>query len=118
MRLDGQTLQLIVLVNGQDITPNITDTNATYSTSDLTLTRTGPTTLSCIFPNDIGMAVSLVSTMLGFTVIVPERYRGLTGGLSGNYNGEKRDDLVFQNGTMVAPTVSDRVFHEVAQSCK
>lgn len=105
-------------MNGIDVTANVSTENDTIATPKVTITRTGPTTINCIFPNEVGMAISLVSRMLGFTVIVPERLRGLTGGLSGNYNGDPTDDVAFVNGTRVSPMVSDRVFHEVAQSCE
>ncbi len=38
-------------------------------------------------------------------------------GLSGNFNGDPMDDVVFRNGTMLTPPVDDRILHEVGQSC-
>ena len=102
---------------GESILANISSSNDTFEHENVTITRGSPTSIVTSFPNGIGMIVN-ASAMLGFTLIVPEEYRGMGSGLSGNYNGDPMDDVVFKNGSMLTPPVSDPVIHEVGQSCK
>ncbi len=49
---------------------------------------------------------------------LPDEFRNMTRGLMGNYNGFETDDLAYRNGTMLAQNSSDRLIHEMGQSCK
>ncbi len=72
----------------------------------------------CAFPIGISMTVTASSGMLSFVLGIPDDFRSITRGLMGNYNGIETDDLVYRNGTMLAQNSSDRLIHEMGQSCK
>lgn len=118
MRLpgDNETEPLLVFFEGRDITANVSLINSTFEHINATITRASLTSLVTSFPNGIGMIVN-ASAMLGFTLSVPDEFQGQGAGLSGNFNGNPMDDVVFKNGTMLTPPVADRVLHEVGQSC-
>ncbi len=118
MRLppEDSTESLLIFYEGNDILGNVSSTNDTFEHVNATITRSSPTSIVASFPNGIGMIVN-ASAMLGFTLIVPNEFQGMGSGLSGNFNGNRSDDVVFRNGTMLTPPVEDRILHEVGQSC-
>ena len=116
--LDEGTKQFVVLLNGSDISQNVSNVNDSFSSMNISIERVSEKSLDFSFPNGIGITVTESSTMLGFVLIVPEELRNITEGLMGNFNGDPMDDVLFKNGSMLAHNVSDRMIHEVGQSCK
>ncbi len=117
MDVNGDT-GLTVLFNGNDISANVSNTNDSFTTDQLSVSRDSEKALTTSFENGIGVTVTASFGMLSFVLLVPEEFRNITRGLMGNYNGVRMDDVVFRNGTMLAANVSDRTIHEVGQSCK
>ena len=109
---------LKVLVSGSDATSNLTNINDTYVLNTLSITRDGEKSLTVGFPNGVGVTATASFGMLSIVLIVPEDFRNITTGLMGNYNGDSTDDLVFRNGTMLPRNVSDKIIHEMGQSCE
>ena len=118
VQIDEETKQFIVLVNSSDVSQNISNVNDSFSTISISIERVSEKSLVCTFPNGISISITDSSTMLGFVLVMPEEFRNITEGLMGNYNGDPTDDVVFRNETMLAHNVSDRMIHEVGQSCE
>ncbi len=115
--LSGNT-SLDVLLNGDDVTANVTNVNDTLTTDTLSIVKEAESSLSTTFSNGIGVTVTASFGMLSFVVQVPEELRNLTEGLLGDFNGDPGNDLVFRNGTTLFGNVTDRVIHKVGQSCE
>ena len=88
------------------------------SNFDVFITRDSQNVLVCSFPNGISVTITISSGMLSFVLGIPDDFRNITRGLMGNYNGIEMDDLEYRNGTMLAQNSSDRLIHEMGQSCK
>ena len=138
--------ELVIYLDGTDRTSMLANTNDTYSTNSLSITRTSPTSILATFPRKIGVDIDASGTMLSFTMIVPTVFQGLTkgeevagacllchlyielvtsflcivlySGILGNYNGNPEDDIMFRNGTVEMNSMNDRLIHEVGQSCE
>ncbi len=117
MDVNGDT-GLVVKYNGDDISANVSNVNDTFTVAQLSVSRDSEKAITTSFANGIGVTVTASFGMLSFVLLVPEQFQNLTRGLMGNYNGDPMDDVVFRNGTMLAANVSDRIIHEVGQSCK
>ncbi len=69
---------MLVFFEGTSILASVSETNDTFEHINATVTRSSPTSLVVSFPNGIGMIVN-ASAMLGFTLIVPDEFRGMHG---------------------------------------
>ena len=72
--------ELVIYLDGTDRTSMLANTNDTYSTDFLSITRTSPTSILATFPRKIGVDIDASGTMLAFTMIVPTVFQGLTKG--------------------------------------
>ena len=120
IRLDITTNMFVVLLNGSNITDSVSTMGDLYfsPTFDVFITRDSQNVLVCGFPIGISVTVTASSGMLSFVLGIPDEFRNMTRGLMGNYNGFETDDLAYRNGTMLAQNSSDRLIHEMGQSCK
>ena len=120
IRLDITTNKFVVLLNGSNITDSVSTMGDLYfsPTFDVFITRDSQNVLVCGFPIGISVTVTASSGMLSFVLGIPDEFRNMTRGLMGNYNGFETDDLAYRNGTMLAQNSSDRLIHEMGQSCK
>ncbi|XP_064385849.1 mucin-like protein [Halichondria panicea] len=108
--------QLEILISGEDVTDQLVNVSSSISTDLYSVSRSSSNSILATFPNGMGLMVNL-SSMLTFTVIIPDAFRGLTRGMVGNYNGNVTDDVVFRNGTMVPISeFSFRILHQVGLS--
>lgn len=69
-----------ILLNGTDYTDILGTTNATFETDFLYVERTGPRSVLASFPNGMGVVINATTSMLSFTMIVPEDFRGILRG--------------------------------------
>ena len=72
--------QLEVYLSGTDYTDALANTNDTFKTDLLSITRTSPNSIIATFPNRMGVAVNVSGPMLSFTMIVPEYFGNMTRG--------------------------------------
>ena len=109
-------------MNGVNISSELEFINSTYNNSDETIliTREAENSISCITPVGASVTVTKTNGSLGFTVVVPPSWKGLTTGLMGNFNGNKSDEFLPRNKTMpLSDEISDRNLHWMfAQTCK
>ena len=71
---------LVIYLDGTDCTSILANTNDTFSTDSLSITRTSPSSILATFPRGIGVNIDSTGTMLSFTVTVPTVFQGLTNG--------------------------------------
>ncbi|XP_064385364.1 uncharacterized protein LOC135334155 isoform X9 [Halichondria panicea] len=110
------TRQLDILISGEDVTDQLVNVSSSISTDFYSVSRSSSNSILATFPNGMGLMVTL-SSMLTFTVIIPDAFRGLTRGMVGNYNGDVTDDVRFRNGTLVPLSeFSFRILHQVGLS--
>ncbi len=120
MKLDTATKEFVVLLNSSEITESISEINKEFFSPnfDVFIVRVSQNSLVCGFPIGISVTVTENSGMLSFTLEMPDEFQNITRGLVGNYNGIKTDDIVYRNGTMLPQNASDRMIHDMGQSCK
>ena len=82
------------------------------------LRQTDPSSITFTFFADNEITVMLYAGYLNIRVQLSSYYAGFVMGLLGNYNGNASDEFVFQNGTVLDDSASDREIHQFAQSCK
>ena len=73
------TRQLEILISGEDVTDQLVNLNASISTDLYSVSRSSSNSILATFPNGMGLMVNR-SSMLTFTVIIPDAFRGLTRG--------------------------------------
>ena len=56
--------------------------------------------------------------MLSQEVMVPPKYKQMTKGLLGDFDGDSTNDFIFVNGSILASNSSERHIFPFAQSCK
>lgn len=77
----------------------------------------------------LGLSIQcqIIGENLECTLLLPEKYRGLVEGLSGNFNGDYSDDLVYQQNNSIVtistadspiPAGNDRIILDACLSCK
>jgi hypothetical protein len=128
---------LEVLLNGTNITDNITDSRSQFSTlvniqrpsNDAMLNAIGSTVsngnsesnmnrIESTFSGGISITVTLLSGLLNVVAALPQEFMGRTQGLLGNFNGNATDDFIYPNGTMLNNDASDRMIHDFGLTCK
>ena len=116
--IDGS---LQVLLNSEDITDTINDTNTSGIGGTPTLVsfqRLSETSIRTQFSAGVSITVSLSFGMLNFLGALPQNLRGIPVGLLGNFNGDTSDDLTYPNGTVLDMNSPDSLIHDFGQSCE
>ncbi|XP_055859523.1 fibrillin-1-like isoform X4 [Biomphalaria glabrata] len=99
---------MVIYANGQDYTQRFRDNiNFSEMNKDLFL-RNVNSSLKVSTSDNIGITISLANKLLEFTVDIDDKYRTMTKGLMGNFNGDKSDDFIFPNGTKLSNNSSER----------
>ncbi|KAI8737995.1 multiple epidermal growth factor domains protein 6, partial [Biomphalaria glabrata] len=99
---------MVIYANGQDYTQRFRDNiNFSEMNKDLFL-RNVNSSLKVSTSDNIGITISLANKLLEFTVDIDDKYRKMTKGLMGNFNGDKSDDFIFPNGTKLSNNSSER----------
>lgn len=103
-----------------DLTANFTalDNTTSINLHRAAITRPSNNSLVASFPSGISVTVEAKKGLLAVVVAAPSRLRGETRGLLGVWDGNKDNDLVFRNGSMLQGNVTDRQIHECGQSCE
>ena len=111
--------KLVVLINGSDISSNLTTVNSIIRYNTVFLQRVANDTVRVVFSNDVAVNVTLRVGLLSFNVLVPQSFLNNTNisGLLGNMDGDNTNEFVFRNGTVLPDDTSDRILHTFGQSC-
>ena len=104
----------------QDISSNVTELDNSTSLDLHMVSISRPTTksLTSTFPLGISVTVEAKKGLLSVVFAGPDQQRGETRGLLGVWNGNKEDDFVFRNGTILSANATDREIHRFGQDCK
>ncbi len=107
-----------VLRNGVDVSSNLSAINQTVMDLSVQITRTKIDEIESSFSNGVTVTVKITSGVPNFVILMPVEFQTYTVGLLGNYNGNKTDDFVSRNGTLLSDNSTDEEIHELGQSCK
>ena len=126
---------LEVLLDGRNITDDITDSPSQFSSlvniqrpSNITIDSTVPLNgnsesninrIESTFSDGISVTVTLLSGLLNVVAVIPQEqeFMGQTQGLLGNFNGNATDDFIYPNGTLLNNDASDRMIHDFGLTC-
>ena len=109
---------LEVLLDGSDITDEITNSSFTPN-SFVDIQRTpGMNQIESIFFGGISVTVTLLSGLLNAVAALPQEFMGQTQGLLGNFNSDATDDFIYPNGTVLNNNASDRMLHDFGLTCR
>ena len=81
------------------------------------LTRVSNDTVTVSFSNGASLNVTIQTGVLSFVILLPQKFRNSTKGLLGNFDGDKTNDYIYRNGTMLSINTTDRILHTFGQSC-
>ena len=81
------------------------------------LQRATRDTIIASFSNGVSLNITIQVGVLSFVAQLPEEFRNTTSGLYGNFDGDRTNDYIYRNGTMLSANTSDRVLHTFGQSC-
>ena len=109
----------MVLINGSDISVNLTTVNSIIRYDSVFLKRVADDTVRVVFSNDVAVNVTLRVGLLSFVVLVPQTLLNNTvvSGLLGNIDGDTTNEFVYRNGTELSDDTTDRILHTFGQSC-
>ena len=109
----------MVLINGSDISANLTTVNSIIRYDSVFLKRVADDTVRVVFSNDVAVNVTLRVGLLSFVVLVPQTLLNNTvvSGLLGNIDGDTTNEFVYRNGTELSDDTTDRILHTFGQSC-
>lgn len=107
---------LVIYVNGTDYSLQFRNTpNLIVDTDDFALVRDN-NSLIISFASGISLKVTPKIRSLAVSLAVPLTFKGRTRGLLGNYNGDKDDDFVLPDGTVLPSNITERdVFEQFGQ---
>ena len=109
---------LSVYYNKTNITDSLAEINETFVSSDaFEITRLSESSISSVFQNKVSITVNISVGILHFTTSVPDKYKGQTQGLLGNYNGNKNDDLTNSSG-FIFDFENEMEIFEFGESCE
>ncbi|XP_055997519.1 uncharacterized protein LOC125645547 isoform X2 [Ostrea edulis] len=92
---------MIIRVNGVDLTTKFENSNYTFRTPNVSL-QWENRTISVTFLNAyITMKISVGKRFLICETLVNKKYEGLVLGLMGNFDGNKTNDFILPNGTVL-----------------
>ena len=106
-----------VLINGSDVSTQLTATGSNISDSTYFLERSASNSMLVDFPSGFGLTANYSNGILSFVLNVPPTLNSKTEGLLGTLNGNISDDLIFRNGTMLSTESTDAEKHVFGQSC-
>ena len=125
---------LEVLLDGRNITDDITDSPSQFSTlvniqrpsnvaigSTVSLNGNSDSNMNRIestFSDGISVTVTLLSGLLNVVAALPQQFMGQTQGLLGNFNGNATDDFIYPNGTLLNNDASDRMINDFGLTCR
>ena len=125
---------LEVLLDGRNITDNITDSTSQFSTfvniqrpSNIAIDSTDSLNgnsesnmnrIESTFSGGISVTVTLLSGLLNVVAALPQEFMGRTQGLLGNFNSNATDDFIYSNGTVLNNDASDRMIHDFGLTCR
>ena len=113
----NSTGELIIRINGEDISSNLTNINDSYTSMRVMLMRTTNDTVIASFQSSVAVEFSLRAGALSAVTKVPPEFNGTVVGLLGNFDGDETNDFIYRNGTIAEDTISDSEKHTVAQTC-
>ena len=115
----GTNNDIVILINGTNVSSYLTTINSTVRNDTVYLERVTEETVTIAFSNDITVNITLRMNLLSFVILVPQSLRNNTdvSGLLGNIDGNKSNEFVYRNGTMLPDDSSDRILHTFGQSC-
>lgn len=70
------------------------------------------------FPSGLSIEVSPGLELLQLSVKAPSDMMNKTEGLLGNFNGDKTDELIYPNGTMIPSNSTEQEIFSLGQQCK
>ena len=106
-----------VLINGSDVSTQLTMTGSNISDSTYFLERSTNNSMFVDFPSGFGLTANYSNGILSFVLNVPPTLNNATKGLLGTLNGNISDDLIFRNGTLLPVESTDAEKHAFGQSC-
>ncbi|KAL3837136.1 hypothetical protein ACJMK2_022514, partial [Sinanodonta woodiana] len=68
--------------------------------------------LRVVFSSGIAFTVGIAVNMLNIDVIIPNKFRGMTSGLMGNFDDNQKNDLQAKNGTILINNTTERHIFE------
>ena len=103
-----------------DLTANFTalDNTTSITLHKVFITRPSNSSLVASFPSGVSVTVEAKKGLLAVVFAAPSKLRGETRGLLGAWDGNKENELVFRNGSLLQGNATDRQIHEFGQSCK
>ena len=115
----GTNNEMVILINGTNVSSNLTAVNSTVRYDTVYLERLAEDTVTVAFSNDVTVNVTLRMSLISFVVLVPQSLLNNTdvSGLLGNIDGNRSNEFVYRNGTMLPDDSSDRILHTFGQSC-
>ncbi|XP_067687865.1 uncharacterized protein [Haliotis asinina] len=116
--LNAGKTRMEIYIDGVDLSRQFyEEANFKRSSPHLIASKLNDTKAEFAFPN-IGIVVTMtiISGTLSQATVLEERYRGLTKGLLGNYNGNDTDDFTSPDGTMYPATSTDDELYPFGQS--
>ena len=110
---------LVVIINGSDISSNLTTINSILRYNTVFLQRVTDDTVRVVFSNDVAVNVTLRVGLLSFVALVPQSLLNNTivRGLLGNIDGDNTNEFIYRNGTVLPDDTTDRILHTFGQSC-
>ena len=109
---------MVVRINGEDKTANLSSVGDTYMTMSVMLERITEDTISVSFQSSITIEISLRAGALSVLLKIPPEFMGTVTGLLGNFDGNDTNDLIYRNGTTASNDIRDSKKHEVGQTCE
>ena len=115
----GTNNEMVILINGTNVSSRLTAVNSTARYDTVYLERLAEDTVTVAFSNDVTVNVTLRMSLISFVVLVPQSLLNNTdvSGLLGNIDGNRSNEFVYRNGTMLPDDSSDRILHTFGQSC-
>ncbi|KAH9488616.1 hypothetical protein Btru_061289 [Bulinus truncatus] len=99
---------MVIYANGQDFTQKFRDSaNFDEWTRDVNL-RNVTGSLKVSTADNFGITITLANRLLEFTIDIDSKYKNMTKGLMGNFNGDNTDDLTYPNGTKLPSNSTER----------
>ena len=107
-----------VLINGSDVSTQLTVTGSNISDSTYFLERSTNNSMLVDFPSGFSLTTNYSNGILSFVLNIPPTLNSATKGLLGTLNGNISDDLIFRNGTLLPVESTDAEKHVFGLSCK
>jgi len=106
-----------VLINGSDVSAQLTAMGSNISDSTYFLERSTHNSMIIQFPSGFGLTANYSNGILSFVLELPPEFNSMAQGLSGTLTGDASDELIFRNGTLLPIESTDAEKHIFGQSC-